>query len=269
MDMYNERRVRVFRPSWGVRRLRIDSELAVSSAVTLSYTLNGLHVETCAGDQFDHALLPRVLPMRDFARRLGQENKPVAPWLHTTGHLVGAESQHERTLMMLADYHPAVELIAGQPFTLVWPEGSDLQSHTPDVVLLRNGSLPLVVDVRTPAGAMDAKWAKKVPAIGRAVQSLGMGYLVWTGMSRPYRRNLENFTEARVPKASYERWADVALDLCVRPMSASELADRLDSAGYPRLWALTLIRRMLWRRALTTDMFAPYSSSSIVERGNA
>lgn len=269
MDRYDPRRVRVFRPSWGSRRLRINLERAVSTAVTVSFTRDGLHTETLSVDGFDHALLPLLLPMRDFARRLEQSNKPVAPWLHTTGYLVGAESHHERTLMMLADHHPAVELLAGQPFTLVWPKGSRLRSHTPDVVLLGRGAPPLVVDVRTPFGAAEETWASKVPSIAEAVAELGMGYLVWTGMSRPFRRNLENFTEARVPKASYERWVDVAIDLCVQPMSASDLADRLDSVGYQRHWALTLIRRMLWRRALTTDMFAPYRTSSIVERSDA
>ncbi|MEB0265069.1 hypothetical protein [Cryobacterium sp. 10I5] len=267
MDRFTERRVRVFRPSWGPRRLKIDLDVAVSSGVTVTYTLDGRNPLTYSWDQFDHALLRRLLPMRDFARRLEQENKPVAPWLHTTGHLVGAESHHERTLMMLADYHPAVQFISGQPFTLVWPKGSDIQSHTPDVLLLREGSLPLIVDVRTPAGARDAKWAPKVPSIESAVRSLGMGYLIWTGMSRQYRRNLENFTEARVPAESYQRWSDVASELCTSPMPASELANLLDLAGYQRLWALTLIRRMLWRRALQTDMYSRFSSAAIVEQG--
>lgn len=269
MDRYDPGRVRVFRPSWGTRRLKIDPELAGSTAVTVSFTEDGVRTETRSLDAFDNALLPFLFPMRDFARRLEQMNKPVAPWLHTTGYLVGAESQHERTFMMVADYHPAVDMIAGQPFTLVWPKGGTLRSHTPDVLLLGQGSPPLVVDVRTPSGAVEEEWALKVPAIAEAVAALGFGYLVWTGISRPYRRNLENFTEARVPTASYERWADVALDLCVRPVPVAELADRLDCAGYQYLWALTLIRRMLWRRALTTDMFVPYSSSSIVERSYA
>lgn len=51
-------------------------------------------------------------------------------------------------------------------------------------------------------------------------------------------------------------------------MSVEELADHLDANGYQRLWALMLIRRMLWRRALLTDMFTPYSRTSIVERND-
>ena len=52
-------------------------------------------------------------------------------------------------------------------------------------------------------------------------------------------------------------------------MTAYELADRLDASGYQRLWSLTLIRRMLWRHALHTDMFSPYTQRSIVWRHDA
>lgn len=268
MDGYDPLRVRVFRPSWGKRRLRIDPAVARVSAVTISYTLDGTRTQTTDLGAFDHRLLRTVRPMRDFARRLKQANKPVAPWLHTVGHHVGAESHHERTLMMLADLHPAIDYISGQPFTLVWPNGGELESHTPDVCLLGGDALPLIVDVRTPEGAVEKEWAAKVPAIRRAVESLGMGYLVWTGMSRPFRRNLENFTEARVPAESYEFWSLVALELCAQPTTAGELAGHLDATGYRRLQALMLIRRMLWRRALRTDMFVPYTTSSILERAD-
>lgn len=268
MDGYDPRRVRVFRPSHGKRRLHIDLAVAQASTATITFTLDGVQARTRELGGFDHSLLRTVRPMRDFARRLQQTNKPVAPWLHTVGHHVGAESHHERTLMMLADYHPAVDHISGQPFTLVWPKGSDLESHTPDVCLLGGEALPLIVDVRTPEGAVDAEWAAKVPSIRHTLESLGMGYLVWTGMSRPYRMNLENFTEARVPPQSYAFWSTVAFDLCTKLTTAGDLADSLDANGYKRPLALMLIRRMLWRRALRTDMFTPYSTSSIVERAN-
>lgn len=150
----------------------------------------------------------------------------------------------------------------------MWPNGSDLESHTPDFLVLGKAGIPLIVDVRSTIGASDTIWVKKLPVIRAAVQSLGMGYAEWTGMSRPYRMNLENFTEARVPPESYTRWAPVVLQLCDAPTRASDLADHLQGNGYPRLQALMLIRRMLWRRALRTNMFQCYQSSSLVERAD-
>ncbi|WNY33081.1 hypothetical protein Q9Q99_12675 [Curtobacterium flaccumfaciens] len=213
-------------------------------------------------EHFDLAILPQLLSMREFARRLKQDNKPVATWLHTVGHHVGAESHHERSLMTIADFHPAVHLISGQPFTVLWPAGAPLKTHTPDVMVMGPSNAPMIVDVRTPEEAADQTWMRKVPAITEALRLLGLGYAIWTGMSRPFRRNLENLTEAFVPAISYDRWSLVALDLCDEAMPATELADRLDASGYQRLWSLTLIRRMLWRQALLTNMFSPCTAGT-------
>lgn len=160
---YDPRRLRVFRASHGKRRLSIDPVASEGPGVTIAFTLDGSRAQTTDLAAFDPALLRAVMPMRDFARRLSQHNKPVAPWLHTVGHHVGAESHHERTLMMLADYHPAVEHISGQPFTLVGPKGSLLNLHTPDVALLSSRGRPLIVDVRSLAGAAEERWVAKVP----------------------------------------------------------------------------------------------------------
>lgn len=267
-ERFHPRRIRPFKPSWGKRRLPIDPDLAVRECVTVSWSMDGRTTSTVPWHEFDPEVLWQALPMRDFDRRLEKENKPVAPWLHTTGHLVGAESHHERAFMVLADHHPAIEHIAGQPFTLTWPADSRIDSYTPDVALLGAGRLALIADPKSPDLAEDEKWLTKQPEVAKVIHAMGMGYLVWTGMSRPYRLNLEDFTEARVPLASYNFWAPVAYELCDRPTTASDLADALDAAGYQRTWALTLIRRMLWRRALQTNMFTIYGPDSIVFRGD-
>jgi len=268
MERFHPKRVRPFRPSHGIRRIEIDPNLAVRDHPTVSWSLDGVRAITKPWWEFDPEVLEVVLPMRDFDRRLEKENKPVAPWLHTNGHLVGAESHNERALMVLADFHPAVHHIAGQPITITWPPDSEIQSHTPDVGLVGSNRPPLIVDAKAPPGMKDEEWLAKIPEIRKVVESMGMGYSVWSGMSRPYRLNLDDFSEARVPPVSYNFWAPVAADLCDRPMTSSELAGRLDATGYQRTWALTLIRRMLWRRRLQTDMFRPYGPGSIVERAH-
>jgi len=264
---FHPKRVRVFRPSSGPRRLAIDTR-HFADQIRIAYTLDGETTSVSRLEQFDFELLPRLLSMREFARRLSQQNKPVATWMHTVGHHVGAESHHERSLMTIADFHPAVHFISGQPFTMLWPAGAPLKTHTPDVMTLGPSNTALIIDVRTPEEAAADDWVRKVPAIAEAARSIGMGYAIWTGMSRPFRRNLENLSEAFVPAISYDRWSQAALDLCDEAMPATELADRLDASGYQRLWSLTLIRRMLWRRALLTDMFSPYSQQSRVWRND-
>lgn len=262
---FDARRTRVFRPSHGPRRLPVGKPPKGADPV-VAFSTDGVTTKTCRLEAFDFDQLRTGFPTREFFRRLEQANKPVATWLHTTGHHVDAESHHERTLMTLGDYHPAVHHVAGQPLTLVWPDGAPIKSHTPDVGFSSAGTPPLILDVKTPDESTKDAWVARVPVVAEAIARMGMGYAVWTGMSRPFRLNLENFTDARVPAASYLRWADVAVRLCEGPMTASELADRIDRAGYQRGWALTLIRRLLWRRRLRTDMFSVYDSGSIVAR---
>lgn len=268
-DEWHPRRIRVGSPSRGRRRLDIDSALGVQDVVTVSYSCDGRHVDTERFNDFDQDILWSALPMRNFARRLQQENKPVSTWLHTNGHHVGCESHHERTMMTIADFHPAIHHIAGQPFTLTWPKGSPVVSHTPDSVLLSPGRIPLVVDVKAPDDAAKEDWVDKRPHVEAAVHAMGMGYLVWTGISRRYRRNLDLLTEARVPDESYTLWSVKALELCDEALPARVLAERLEASGYRLEWALMLIRRMLWRRALLTDMFRPFDSMSPVWRADA
>ena len=266
---WHPRRIRVGSPSTGRRRLDIDPAPGVQDVVTVSYSFDGRHVETERFSDFHQDMLWSALPMRSFARRLEQENKPVSTWLHTNGHHVGCESHHERTMMTVADFHSAIHRIAGQPFTLTWPKDSPAVSHTPDSALLSSGRIPLVLDVKTPEDAVSEDWVAKRPHVEAAVHAMGMGYLVWTGISRRYRRNLELLTEARVPEESYALWSAAALALCDGALPVRVLAERLEASGYRLEWALMLIRRMLWRRVLLTDMFRPFDSMSVVWRADA
>lgn len=209
-------------------------------------------------------LLYSAHPMRTFSRRLTQNHKPVAVWTHTTGSLVGAESHLERDFIMLADFHPAVRYIGGQPFTLAFERGAPCKLHTPDLVLLGDGLPPLVIDVKNPEQAVKRKWRARAALIRDILAEAGIGYEVWTGMPRLMQANLENFTEARVPELSYRRWAPIAAELCSRPMPVVELVTRVAARGYEPGFAMMLIRRMLWCRDLRTDMRLPFRSTSIV-----
>ncbi|GAA4265990.1 hypothetical protein [Frondihabitans peucedani] len=203
-------------------------------------------------------------PMRDFARRYGQSNKPVAKWTHTTGHLVPAESRHERSLILLADYHPAFTHIASQPFTIVWPDGSIYSSHTPDFALLCADRPPLIVDVKTPEEAAKPDFIKLHQEVRGVLAEAGMKHIVWVGMPRHAIGNLANFSGARVPRDSMAKWAPVALRLATNPLSAGDLARLVASEGYAEGHALMMIRRMLWLRLLITDMGVHFRSSSTV-----
>lgn len=257
-------RIRVNRPSWGQRRLKLPALDKIASA-HVSFTLDGTRVRTRKVSEVDPSVFVRAYPMRDFARRLNQRNHPTAPWVETMAHLVGAESHHEGAFYLLADFHPLVTFIAGQPFTLSWPKGEALQSHTPDCVLA-SSSHPrsLVVDVKDPIERAGEKWRDREAVVARTCADMGLAYMVWSGMPRRFRRNLENLAEARVPESSLKAWGPAACEFAGHGKSMRSVALELESRGYQYPWALTLIRRLLWLHQLNTDLGKPLELDSIV-----
>lgn len=210
-------------------------------------------------------------PMRDFSRRHGQKNKPVAASLRTTRHLVPAESQHERAFLRLADYHPDIAHVAAQPFTLDWrhldglPAGHP-KTHTPDFLLFAPGRPPLVVDVKIPSKASEPEQIARHQAIRDTLHAAGIFYVVWVGVHHHVSANLANFRAARVSPATRDRWQQEALTLCAPSVTVEDLIRGLSAAGMDPLRAPTLIRALLWDRDLFTDMTARFSPRSIVWR---
>ena len=257
-------RVRLGRPSWGQRRRTIPTHAVRDApAIVTAPNLHRVVVENLS--DFDLQRVVSSYPMRDFARRLSQQNKPVATYLHTMRGLVAAESLHERVFLLLADFHPLVAFMAGQPFTIVWPKGSKPGTHTPDFLLVSTSGQPVVVDVKTREDRASVYWQVREPVIRDTLAQVGVDYLVWTEMPRRFRKNLENFTAAQVPATSVDRWAPAATTLAGAGVSAHQLAAQLDAAGYPYLHAMMLIRWLPWTHVLKTDMHRLFTPDSIVE----
>lgn len=250
-------RIRVNRPSWGERRLTLPGKDKVDS-IHVFWTRDGKRAQSERLHAFDRTELFRAYPMRDFARRLNQTNHPTAPWVETMGHLVGAESHHEGSFYLLADFHPLITFIAGQPFTLHWPKGSPLESHTPDCFLATaGGSSGVVVDIKDPREQGSDEWQARERIVRDVLGEIGLGYFVWSGMPRRFRRNLEYLAEARVPPASVDAWGTRARQIAAARVSMRQLATALDAEGYPYLLALTLLRRLLWTHDLEADLMRP------------
>jgi hypothetical protein len=263
-DYKTSLRIRLGRPSWGQRRRTIPTHAARNvPAIVTAPNLHRVVVENLS--DFDLQRIVSSYPMRDFARRLSQQNKPVVTYLHTMRGLVGAESLHERVFLLLADFHPLVAFIAGQPFTILWPKGSKPGTHTPDFILVSTSGQPVVVDVKTREDRASTYWQEREPVIRDTLSQVGVDYLVWTEMPQRFRKNLENFTAAQVPESSVDRWAPVATTLAGAGVSAHQLAAQLNAAGYPYLNAMMLIRWLLWTHVLETDMHRLFTPESIVE----
>ena len=264
-------RARLWRPIKGARRVALPDATELLQGVVAHFSADGKNAYTRALGDITVRDIYTAQPMRDFSRRHGQNNKPVATSMRTTQHLVPAESQHERAFLRLADYHPDIAHVAAQPFTLDWrhldglPPGHPT-THTPDFLLFTPGQPPLVVDVKIPSKASELEQVARHQAIRDTFQAAGIFYVVWVGVHHHVSANLAHFRAARVSPATRDRWVHEALARCTAPGTVEDLTGGLTTAGMDPLRIPTLIRAMLWDRHLLTDMTILFSPRSVVWR---
>lgn len=205
--------------------------------------------------------------MRDFSRRNGQKNKPVAFYSRTVGDLISCESQHERRFLVLADWHEGVVHIAAQPFTIQFPAGSALKSHTPDFVLISATGAIVVVDVKWPSHAFTEQTMRRHELVERTLREAGMQHVVWTDAPPVIGQNLANFAAARVPERLMRTIPAQLLGAHRPPMTVRALLEAVANVhGLPASTALVVLRRMLWDNQFTTDLMLPFTFDSTVGR---
>lgn len=253
------RRARLFRPVRGPRRIRFPERRPHETDVRLLFTRDGSTAYARSVSQVGLADLVFCHPMRDFSRRHGQVNKPVAFYSRTVGDLVACESQHERRFVILADWNLDVVHIAAQPFTLEFPLGHDLHSHTPDFVLITRAGGVVVVDVKWPTAAETDEALRRHAAVDQFLARAGMLHAVWSGAPQVVTENLALFSSARVPESAVSLIAPEVLRAAHSGIRIGELVGRAsEHARVPAPTVLVVVRRLLWDHALTIDVSRPF-----------
>jgi hypothetical protein len=107
-------------------------------------------------------------PWRTFRWYDGQRHYSGTYWCATTrGHVI-YESRLELARLIYADFDRSVRSVFAQPFLLQAHVNGATRSHIPDFLLLRDGDVPLVVEVKPrrlvvkPKVAFSLGWAKQV-----------------------------------------------------------------------------------------------------------
>jgi len=253
-------RARLFRPIRGPRRIRLPERVAGDVSVRILLTHNGSSAFARRLNQVSLRDLILCHPMRDFSRRHGQTNKPVAYFSRTVGDLVACESQHERRFLILADWHESVAHIAAQPFTIDFPPGHELDSHTPDFVLITASGIVVVVDVKWPSDAINTDVVRRHAIVERVLAEAGMRHVVWADAPRIITENLANFAAARVPDGMMR---DLTPKLIAAHRPGIRVRTFLDAVAevhrIPTSTTLVVLRRTLWEHTFVVDMFAPFT----------
>jgi hypothetical protein len=260
-------RARLFRPIRGPGRVSLPKRNPGDGSVRILLTRDGRMAYSRRLNQVGLDDLVFCHPMRVFSRRQGQTNKPVAFFSRTVGDLVACESQHERRFAILADWHETVVHIASQPFTIDFPPGHELDSHTPDFLLISACGVIVIVDVKWPSDAMNTEVLERHAIVKRVLMQAGMQHVVWTDAPRVFTENLANFAAARVPA---DLMRDLAPKLIATYRPGISIATLLQKVAevhcVPTSTSLVVLRRLLWDHQFAIDMSAPFSQEAQVWR---
>ena len=256
-------RARLFRPIRGPRRIRFPERAQGDMAARILLSRDGRTAYARRLNQVDLTDLVLCHPMREFSRRHGQTNKPVAFFSRTVGDLIACESQHERRFAILADWHEDVVHIAAQPFTIDFPPGHELDSHTPDFALIGASGAVVLVDVKWPAHAVDAAVLRRHASIRRTLAEAGMQHAMWATAAPTVTENIANFAAARAPEGIV-RELGPKLIAAHQPGMRVEMLLETVHERHRILPATTLVvlRRLLWDHQLVVDMFAPFTTTT-------
>jgi hypothetical protein len=137
------------------------------------------------GEQVDTTLdlvaagdLAQSLPVREFRWYKGQRHYSGWYWSATMKGLVAYESRLEFARIMLADFDPDVNAIAGQPFRLIGSDGDRIRRHVPDILLVMSDGGVTVVDVKSPHKRDDPgaravmEWTRRTAGLRRCTWNL-------------------------------------------------------------------------------------------------
>ena len=257
-------RARMHRPVQGVRHLKFDSDRRYPYP-RLWFSNDGEHAHWRDLHAVRREDLIFAHPTRDFSRRKGQKNKPIARWAETNEDLITCESQWEGFFVLLADWDQRVRHISAQPFTLEFPRGALLHLHTPDFVLLTDDEVPIVVDIKTPEEALTESWCRRAGIVAAELRHAGMLHLTFTGMPRSARESLSEFSSARPDDEEVERLREPLRDAASLGATATALASMAAAqTGVPYPEAMSVIRRLLWLHQLHANLAVRFTEDSLV-----
>ncbi|MGW5939675.1 TnsA-like heteromeric transposase endonuclease subunit [Streptomyces celluloflavus] len=206
-------------------------------------------------------------PWRTFRWFYGQKHYSGTYWSSTMSDHVIYESRLELTRLLYADFDHQVRAVYAQPFLMKTEIDGRMRRHVPDFLLLREGSVPLVVDVKPrkllprPKVRFSLGWARNV------VESRGWEFEVWTEPPTDEVANLRFL-------AGYRRdWlfsSSLLREIRAVDLEGKTLGEAFRSLpGRPVELVRAAVLHLLWRQHLVTDLTTPLSARHVLRGGPA
>lgn len=212
---------------------------------------DGVVIEEGAPDLLRETPITVLTPWRLPNNHRGQNHQTGLQYLVRSQSHVPFESRLEQFAVQRLGFDPAVLHVAAQPFLLTWTHENRRVGHVPDLLALRLGQPPLLIDVKPRAFVMQEPNQVAFSATAAFARGLGWEYAVWSEPSTTYLLNLrylEGFW--RVP-VDLDVLQPALLALVRRaPRTIGELAGALE----PECLVRPVLFHLLWSRELTTDL---------------
>ncbi|WP_078655755.1 TnsA-like heteromeric transposase endonuclease subunit [Streptomyces fulvoviolaceus] len=209
-------------------------------------------------------LLEFSTPWRTFRWYYGQKHYSGFYWSSTMRSHVIYESRLELTRLIYADFTRDGRAIFAQPFLITAEIDGTLRRHVPDFLILRDGMVPLVVDVKPrhlltrPKIAFSLGWARKV------MESCGWEFQAWCEPPEEEMANLRFL-------AGYRRdWlfeAEMLEEMRGHDLHGATLGEAFHA--FPR-WPDELVRaavlHLLWNQDLSTNLSEILSEQHVLRQ---
>jgi len=205
-----------------------------------------------------------AVPWRGTRSARGQAHYPGYYWSATTSAHVIYESRLELARLLIADFDPAVTVIAAQPFWLRARAGGRVRRHVPDFFLVRADQSALLVNVKPASQLADPGVAGALEWPGLLAREHGWDYEIWTGADPVYLANLRFLAGYRRPWLVPAGMTDAVLAAFRPGDTFGALAGRAGPDHWPGD-ARAAVLRLLWEQRLVTDLHHRLDGDSVLE----
>lgn len=248
-------------------RTGMAGEFAVESVVVGVRREDGGTDEHRAWPASPAEMFRSTAPWRTFRWYDGQRHYSGSYWCATTrGHVI-YESRLELARLIYADFDRSVRSVFAQPFLLQAHVDGTTRSHIPDFLLLREGDVPLVVEVKPhrlvdkPKVAFSLGWAKQV------VETHGWGFEVWSEPPEPELANLRFLAGYRRARLFDAGLLDEIRGVDLDGVAFGEVVRSFPD--HPEVLVRSAVLHLLWEQFFTTDLRTPLRASHRLWRTEA
>jgi hypothetical protein len=252
--------------TYGQRHAAAMTDVAPDAGLRVTVLLDGQLVEVPVAE-LNLVDWKTAQPVRRFGFFTQQRRNPG--WLHSDacgGRLIPYESRLELAHLLALDFSPQTTWLTVQPLRIHWRFGGRPRSHVPDVLVMRQGLAPQLINITHERRRDDEAHLARQAKAEQLAERVGWGYRRLVGPPPAQLlanlRTLQSY-RGRLGELDFGI-SDRALELLQEgPATLRELEARLGAGPLTRGALMALIADGRVR----VDLLQPLGDATLIERG--